>query len=193
MNPASFKGNWFKRNPGHPVEKVSWDEAVEFCRRLSLLPEEKQAGRVYRLPTEAEWEYACRAGTTTPYHFGASISSAQVNFNYAKWTTKVGIDPPNAWGLYDMHGNVCVWCADWYARITTAEEIKTTPKDRKTATFACFAALPGITMRTLPLHLSAQRRAGHPRPRRGVAGLFPPGLNCTEARGVALHAQGFIG
>ena len=64
-----------------PVEHVSWEEAVDFCRKLSELPEEKAAGRVYRLPTEAEWEYACRAGTTTAFHYGNSLSADQANFN----------------------------------------------------------------------------------------------------------------
>jgi formylglycine-generating enzyme required for sulfatase activity len=112
--------------PDYPVEKVSWEEAVEFCRRLSALPEESAAGRVYRLPTEAEWEYACRAGTTTPVTFGPSLSSRMANFNgrypyggamkdrYLEQTTRVGSYPANAWGLYDMHGNVSEWCADWY-------------------------------------------------------------------------------
>ena len=95
---------------------MSWDEAVDFCERLSWLAAEKQAGRVYRLPTEAEWEYACRAGTTTPFHFGTSLFSVQANIDYNRnRTTKVGSYPPNAWGLYDMHGNVWEWCADWYA------------------------------------------------------------------------------
>jgi formylglycine-generating enzyme required for sulfatase activity len=90
------------------------------------LPAEKAAGRVYRLPTEAEWEYACRAGTTTTYHLGDSLSSAQANFNgnlpsegaekgpFLARTTVVGSYKPNALGLFDMHGNVCEWCADPY-------------------------------------------------------------------------------
>ncbi len=65
-----------------PVETVSWDDAVQFCRKLTELPEEKQAGRVYRLPTEAEWEYACRAGTTTKFHLADSLSDKQANFSY---------------------------------------------------------------------------------------------------------------
>jgi len=109
-----------------PVERVSWDEAVEFCERLSNLAQEKKAGRVYRLPTEAEWEYACRAGTKTPFWWGGSASSSQANFNgnypyggaakgqYQERTTKVGSFEPNLWGLYDMHGNVWEWCGDWY-------------------------------------------------------------------------------
>jgi formylglycine-generating enzyme required for sulfatase activity len=113
--------------PEHPVEQVTWEEAVEFCRKLTARAEEKRAGRVYRLPSEAEWEYACRAGTTTTFAFGAALSSDQANFDgshpygsaeagpFLQATTKVGSYEPNAWGLYDMHGNVWEWCADWYA------------------------------------------------------------------------------
>jgi formylglycine-generating enzyme required for sulfatase activity len=113
-------------SPEHPVEQVRWDEARGFCTKLSALPDEKKAGRTYRLPTEAEWEYACRAGTTTPFNVGTSLSSKQANFNgnfpyggadkgpFANKTVKVGSFPPNAWGLFDMHGNVYEWCNDWY-------------------------------------------------------------------------------
>jgi formylglycine-generating enzyme required for sulfatase activity/outer membrane protein assembly factor BamB len=109
-----------------PVEQASWHDAVEFCRRLSAVPAEGQAGRLYRLPTEAEWEYACRAGTTTAFHFGEACSSTQANFNgtdpygaaapgpFLLRTAAVGSYAPNAFGLYDMHGNVWEWCADWY-------------------------------------------------------------------------------
>jgi outer membrane protein assembly factor BamB len=111
-----------------PVEQVRWHDAVAFCKRLSELPAEKAAGRVYRLPTEAEWEYACRAGATTRFHTGDSLSSLQANFNgnhpagtaakgpFLTRSTAVGSYAPNAWGLYDMHGNVWEWCADWYGR-----------------------------------------------------------------------------
>jgi formylglycine-generating enzyme required for sulfatase activity len=111
-----------------PVETVSWHEAVEFCKKLSALPQEKKAGREYRLPSEAEWEYACRAKTTTPFHFGEKLSSRMANFDGTspyggaakgpnlERTCKVGSYAPNAWGLYDMHGNVREWTADWYKK-----------------------------------------------------------------------------
>ncbi len=98
-----------------PVENVSWADARLFCQHLSAAPEEKKAGRMYRLPTEAEWEYACRAGTTTAYSFGNSVEHSQVNFRGGPGrSAPVGSYPPNAWGLYDMHGNVAEWCDDWY-------------------------------------------------------------------------------
>jgi formylglycine-generating enzyme required for sulfatase activity len=124
-NPSFFH----PRNGGsldHPAEQVRWGEAREFCTKLSALPEEKKAGRTYRLPSEAEWEYACRAGAITPFNTGDALSSKQANFNgdfpyggadkgpFLRRTQKVGSYPPNAWGLYDMHGNVLQWCNDWY-------------------------------------------------------------------------------
>jgi len=111
-----------------PVERVSWEDAVEFCRELSLLPEEKTEGRIYRLPSEAEWEYACRAGTTTPFHFGHQLNGNEANClgncpygtetkgPFLRRTTTVGSYQPNAFGLYDMHGNVWEWCQDWYGK-----------------------------------------------------------------------------
>ncbi len=114
-NPSKFKGA--KR----PVEQVTWDEAVEFCRKLT-----QKTGKTYRLPSEAEWEYACRAGTTTPFYFGDTITPDLVNYDgnnpygsapkglYRGKTTDVGSFPPNSFGLYDMHGNVWEWCSDKY-------------------------------------------------------------------------------
>lgn len=102
-----------------PVIQVCWDDAVEFCEQLSSHPEELRAGRLYRLPTEAEWEYACRAGSTTRYSFGNDESQLA---DYAWYTDNsggrehpVGKKRPNAWGLFDMHGNLWEWCHDWYA------------------------------------------------------------------------------
>ena len=115
-NPSHFNGE-----SNLPVENVSWYDAVAFCEALG-----KKDGKTYRLPTEAEWEYACRAGTKTAFHFGKTISTDQANYDgtytYRKGkegldrqkSTPVGSFPPNAWGLYDMHGNVWEWCADWY-------------------------------------------------------------------------------
>ena len=112
-NPSRFKGE------NNPVERVSWHKAKEFCQKLS-----KQTGKTYQLPSEAQWEYACRAGTTTPFYFGETISTEQANYNgnytYGNGkrginrgqTTPVGSFPPNAFGLYDMHGNVWEWCED---------------------------------------------------------------------------------
>ncbi|MGB5636273.1 MAG: SUMF1/EgtB/PvdO family nonheme iron enzyme [Waterburya sp.] len=115
-NPANFKGD------NRPVERVSWHEATKFCQKLS-----EKTGRNYRLPSEAEWEYACRAGTTTPFHFGATLTTNLANYDgnytyqsepkgkYRGQTTEVGSFPPNAFGLYDMHGNVWEWCLDrWH-------------------------------------------------------------------------------
>jgi formylglycine-generating enzyme required for sulfatase activity/tRNA A-37 threonylcarbamoyl transferase component Bud32 len=101
-----------------PVETVSWNDAVEFCKKLSGRPEERALGRVYRLPTEAEWEYACRAGTTTKWASGDDEGTlgefAWLDTNSSGQTHNVGGKRPNAWGLYDMHGNVWEWCSDWY-------------------------------------------------------------------------------
>jgi uncharacterized protein (TIGR02996 family) len=102
-----------------PVETVSWADAVEFCAKLSLLPAERRAGRVYQLPTEAEWEYACRAGSLLPCAFGNELSLELANFGGESpgavgRTSRVGSYPPNAWGLYDLHGNVYEWCSDWW-------------------------------------------------------------------------------
>jgi serine/threonine-protein kinase len=108
----------------HPVEMLNWDDCVEFCRKLSAMPAERVGGsasgnqRVYRLPTEAEWEYACRAGTTTRWHFGDDEAglddAAWFLWNSRSMTHPVGQKKPNAWGLYDMYGNVYQWCADWF-------------------------------------------------------------------------------
>jgi formylglycine-generating enzyme len=118
-NPSIFKG------ADRPVEKVSWNDAVEFCKKLTEI--ETKAGRVpqgmsYQLPTEAQWEYACRAGTTTKYSWGDDINPKLANYTDSglKKTMAVGSYRPNPWGFYDMHGNVWEWCADWFGEYPTS-------------------------------------------------------------------------
>ena len=115
-NPSHFTGD-----ARLPVESLLWIDCLEFIERLNLRSE-----GLFRLPSEAEWEYACRAGTITPFYYGDTLSPEQANYNgilgygngnidiYREKTTPVGSFPPNAWGLYDMHGNVWEWCQDWY-------------------------------------------------------------------------------
>ncbi|MGK7907499.1 MAG: formylglycine-generating enzyme family protein [Synechococcus sp.] len=116
LDPSDFKGD------NRPVENVSWDDAQEFCKRLSV-----KTGKDYCLPSEAQWEYACRAGTETPFHFGETITTDLANYHgsYSYGggptgeirgkTSEVGIFPANDWGLNDMHGNVVEWCEDvWH-------------------------------------------------------------------------------
>jgi formylglycine-generating enzyme required for sulfatase activity len=133
-NPSAFTGD-----ASRPVEQVSWNDAVAYCAALTA--RERAAGRLpagyaYRLPTEAEWEYACRASTTTPFHYGSALRSGMADFLghfeyppcgatpsycfnaagvYLRRTTAVGSYAPNAWGLHDMHGNVGEWCQDWWS------------------------------------------------------------------------------
>jgi formylglycine-generating enzyme required for sulfatase activity len=119
MRPDSGKKMLGKDTSRHPVETVNWDEAVAFCHRLSAMPAERAAERVYRLPTEAEWEYACRAGTTTRWYSGNDeaglVDVAWFKKNAGGTTQPVGEKKPNAWGLYDMHGNVYQWCSDLFS------------------------------------------------------------------------------
>ncbi len=134
-NPSRFKGD------DHPVEKVSWNDVKDFIRRLN----QKEGTNKYHLPTEAQWEYACRAGTTTPFYTGNCISTDQANYDgnypmpgcpegeYREKTVRVGIFPPNSWGLYDMHGNVWEWCQDWYGIFPTGHV--TDPKGPSSGTF----------------------------------------------------------
>jgi formylglycine-generating enzyme required for sulfatase activity len=125
-NPSWFKGE------NRPVENVSWHEAVAFCQRLS-----EMTGKRYGLPSEAQWEYGCRAGTTTPFCFGETITTDLANYNRGE-TTDVGSFPPNAFGLYDMHGNVWEWCADpWH------ENYEGAPSDGRVWEKGLFAKLFG--------------------------------------------------
>ena len=107
-----------KDNLKHPAPHLTWERAVEFCRALRELPEEKNSRADYRLPTEAEWEYACRAGTMTDFYFGNDQAELDKYVWYGPNSSgrphPVGQKMPNAWGLYDLHGNVWEWCQDWY-------------------------------------------------------------------------------
>jgi formylglycine-generating enzyme required for sulfatase activity len=104
-DPSNFKGDDL------PVEQVNWHDATEFCQRLSA-----KTKKNYHLPSEAQWEYACRAETTTAYHFGDQLTEEVANYNQnVGRTTPVGQYPANCWGLHDMHGNVWEWCQDhWH-------------------------------------------------------------------------------
>jgi len=122
-NPSYFKEKGHKDAAELPVENVSWNDAMVFCEQLTKLAKKKHR---FTLPTEAQWEYACRAGTTTPFNTGENLTTEQANYNgnypyrnnpkgkYLEKTMPVGSYPPNEWGLYDMHGNVWEWCMDWY-------------------------------------------------------------------------------
>jgi uncharacterized protein (TIGR02996 family) len=145
-NPSGFQSE--PGGPRHPVESVTWNDAVAFCARLSARRAEKKAGLVYRLPTEAVWEYACRAGTTTPFWWGETADSTRANFDgnypwggalkdrYVQHTMPVGSYPPNPWGLFDMHGNLREWVADlydekWYQRGPTQDPCNQNKGDRR--------------------------------------------------------------
>jgi formylglycine-generating enzyme required for sulfatase activity len=155
-NPSKFKG------PQNPVEQVIWNDAVEFCRKLSEQPEEKAAGYMYRLPTEAEWEYACRAGTTTTYSFGDDASKlaqyAWYDKNSGNTTHAAGQKKPNAWGFYDMHGNVWEWCQDWNGGYPNGAQ--TDPTGPKTGSIQVYRA--GCCRAPAGLCGSATRRGRTP-------------------------------
>ncbi len=177
--PARFKGL------NRPVEQVSWQEAQEFCLRLNERFNKRSGhGFGYCLPSEAQWEYACRAGSTTPFHFGATLTPDLANYNgnytygdgqkglYREETTEVSIFPANEWGLHDMHGNVWEWCADHW---------------RNSYNFASDNHLPWL----IPGAPEA-----HPRLLRGGSWFFNPGYCRSAYRdfdrpGVQRHGVGF--
>jgi formylglycine-generating enzyme required for sulfatase activity len=147
-----------------PVERVTWGNAVVFCRKLTEWPEERRHGRRYRLPTEAEWEYACRGDSLQPFHFGLSLSSSSANFDgnypyggaprgpFLQRTSPVGTYPPNPLGMYDLHGNVWEWCADWYGEHYYRESPGDDPSgpatgDRRVVRGGCWSS-PGNNCRT---------------------------------------------
>ncbi|MFO0825068.1 MAG: SUMF1/EgtB/PvdO family nonheme iron enzyme [Gemmataceae bacterium] len=155
--PSHFKGA--KR----PVEQVSWDDCQEFCKKVTA---ELKGGRV-ELPTEAEWEWACRAGTTSEYHFGDVLNVKLANYDgqyswngspkgkYRKETTDVGSFPSNPWGLHDFHGNVWEWCSDWYGEYAADEQ--TDPLGQSNGQYR---VLRGGSWLNYPRHCRAAYRDG---------------------------------
>ncbi|MGD0092557.1 MAG: SUMF1/EgtB/PvdO family nonheme iron enzyme [Planctomycetota bacterium] len=150
-NPSFSKGSKL------PVEQVSWGEAQEFCKKVS-----EKTGQAVRLPTEAEWEFACRAGTTTAYCKGDTEAGlGRVAWYYAntKWTTHpVGEKKPNEWGLYDMHGNVSEWCGDWYGKYEAAAA--TDPQGPATGTRRVWRG--GSSWSQIPGNCRSAKRDGSP-------------------------------
>ena len=161
LNPSHFKGDNF------PVESVSWLEAREFCDRLSAY-----TGKKYRLPSEAEWEYACRGNTGTPFAYGDTLTSELADYAstyayaletgspYRKGTTKVGSFMPNAFGLYDVHGNVREWCDDpWHQNYQGA------PRNSKTWNKGgnkSWRTLRGGSWANKSSHCRSAHRSGYP-------------------------------
>jgi formylglycine-generating enzyme required for sulfatase activity len=152
-NPSYFTGG---RNP---VETVSWHDAAEFCKRLS-----RKAGKTVRLPTEAQWEYACRAGSKTRFCFGDDYGElgdyAWDDQNSDGKTHPAGHKKPNDWGMYDMYGNVCQWCADWYGKDSYASSGKTDPSGP--ASGSCRVLRGGSCRYVAPHCRSARRDFGLP-------------------------------
>ena len=168
-NPSHFKGE-----KTLPVENVTWEDCQEFIKKLR-----EKDKKPYRLPTEAEWEYSCRAGTKTPFHFGESISTDQANYNgnstygdgtqgiFRSKTTPVGSFPANAWGLYDMHGNIWQWCQDWYGDYPQKDVVDSQGPDK-----GKFRVLRGGSWSHLPWFCrSAYRYGSVPGPRLNNFGL----------------------
>jgi formylglycine-generating enzyme required for sulfatase activity len=169
-NPSQLKGE-----PQLPVDSVRFRECQDFCKKLWALDD-----KAYRLPTEAEWEYACRAGTTTAFHFGETITTAQVNYGgeemqrkgskalYQGKTTPVGRFPANAFGLHDMHGNLWEWCQDWY-RVDVAAAATVDPQGPTTGNSRVLRG--GSWVEPAEDCRSARRLRGGPNSRGGNCGF----------------------
>ena len=169
----------FANGSKHPVEQVSWEYCLDFIERV------RQRRNVVRLPTEAEWEYACRAGTTTPFSFGVTISTAQANYNgyeaygngkkcmYRAKTTPVGSFAANAWGLHDMHGNVWEWCSDWFGEY--APGVVTDPTGPQTGSDR---VLRGGSWVSNPRHIRSANRSWNPPTGSGFSVGFRLVIDC---------------
>ena len=159
-NPSRFRDSLVK-----PVEMLSWNDAALFCRKLT-----ERTGRRVRLPTEAEWEYACRAGSSTTWHFGNDWQSAFREYAWADslmgGTHPVGTKRPNSWGLYDMHGNVWEWCSDRY----DADYYGSSPRENPTGpTSGDMRTVRGGGWRNLDVHCRSAGRGRLPQGSRGDA------------------------
>jgi uncharacterized protein (TIGR02996 family) len=171
-NPSRFQRVRGLRNTRRlPVERISWVDATAWCKRLSDLPEERKAGREYTLPTEAQWEYACRAGTTSAFSTGATLTLAQANIlgeeleerRPAARPTPVGRYPPNAFGLCDLHGNVWEWCLDFYTGTYSLRTRRTDPAGPRRGTTRVLRG--GDWSSPAGLARSADRGHNHPEAR----------------------------
>ena len=169
--PDEFRGGYL------PAVYVSWQDAQKFCQGLNRLKPE--AGRTYSLPTEAQWEYACRAGSTTPFSFGETVSTDEVNYHGdyiyhdgVKGTHRGGPVPAgslraNAWGLHEMHGNVSEWCADWYGPYDGAPAVNPTgpaeaPRDKKRVVRGgAWRSYPGACRSACRLRAAINKKADH--------------------------------
>ncbi len=159
---GDYKGKSFNEND-QPVVNVSWNDADAFAEWLS-----KKTGHKFRLSTEAEWEYACRAGTTTPFYFGDTISADQANYDgrhvygsgrkgiYRKKTTRAGSFPANAFKLHDMHGNVWEWCRDWYKKDFFSKSSRNNPECEDLSSH--YRVLRGGSWNYNPWHLRCANR-----------------------------------
>jgi formylglycine-generating enzyme required for sulfatase activity len=162
-NPSEFRDA-----PGLPVEQVTWEDCQNFCNKLSELD-----AKAYRLPTEAEWEYCCRAGTTTAFSFGDHISAEKANccvqptLKPPEKTTPVGTFPANPWGLCDMHGNLWQWCQDWFDEYT--EGLTVDPHGPATGAFRVLRG--GSWCNTPDLCRSANRASSAPDQRSAIVGF----------------------
>jgi formylglycine-generating enzyme required for sulfatase activity len=169
--PEEFRG------PDKPIVFVSWSDAEQFCKTLGK--QDTESGRTYSLPTEAQWEYACRAGTGTPFSFGETLSTAQANYDGGytyddgrKGATRggtmpVGSFPANTWGLHDMHGNVSEWCADWYAPYGPSHVSdprgpdKSDPPNQRVVRGGAWRSYPGACRSACRLRGSVNGRLNH--------------------------------